>query len=305
MKYAALLLLLLNQFLFAETKADNAPLPGINQKTAGMEKKSGFFPFYWDKKAGKIWLEIDRWDTEFLYVESLPAGVGSNDIGLDRGQPGESRVVRFTRSGPRVLLIQSNYSFRATTASPDEKRSVNESFAESVLWGFEVAAQDEGRALVDASSFFLHDTHNVIRQLKDTQQGDYRLDDSRSAFYLPRTKNFPNNSEIEVTLTFVGENPGQFVRDVVPMPQAITVREHHSLILLPDDGYKPRVFDPRSGYFEISYLDFSTPIDQQLRQHVICRHRLQKRIRMPRSARRLRRLYITWTGEPRNRYGLR
>ncbi len=277
MKYCLLLVLLLNPLLFADTKTTNEPLPGIAEKTAGMEKRSGFFPFYWDAKGGKIWLEIDRWDTEFLYVESLPAGIGSNDIGLDRGQPGESRVVRFTRTGPKVLLIQSNYSFRAASGSREEKQSVTESFAESVLWGFEVAAQDGGRALVDAGSFFLHDTHHVIRQLKDTQQGDYRLDDSRSAFYLPRTKNFPNNSEIEVTLTFVGENPGQFVKDVVPTPEAITVREHHSLILLPDSGYKSRDFDPRSGFFDISFLDFSTPISQSIRQRVICRHRLRKK----------------------------
>jgi len=277
MKYTAFLLLFLSHSLFAGTAGSTVPFPGIAEKTAGMEKRPGFFTYYWDAKAGKIWLEIDKWDTEFLYVESLPAGVGSNDIGLDRGQPGESRVVRFSRIGPKVLLIQSNYSFRSTSGSPEETRSVRESFAESVLWGFDVAAEEGGRTLVDAGSFFLHDTHGVIRVLKETQQGDYKLDDSRSAFYLPRTKNFPNNSEIEVTLTFAGQNPGQFVKDVVPSPESITVREHHSLILLPDSGYTPRVFDPRSGFFEISFLDFSTPVSESIRQRLICRHRLQKK----------------------------
>jgi len=118
MKYTAFLLLFLSHSLFAGTAGSTVPFPGIAEKTAGMEKRPGFFTYYWDAKAGKIWLEIDKWDTEFLYVESLPAGVGSNDIGLDRGQPGESRVVRFSRIGPKVLLIQSNYSFRSTSGSP-------------------------------------------------------------------------------------------------------------------------------------------------------------------------------------------
>src|SRR5947207_10859246 len=87
----------------------------ITQRVAGMQKFPGYFPFYWDAKAGKLWLEIDKWNIEFLYVESLPAGIGSNDIGLDRGQLGSSQIVRFDRSGPRVLLTAANYAFRANT----------------------------------------------------------------------------------------------------------------------------------------------------------------------------------------------
>src|SRR6478752_7485957 len=105
----------------------------ISDKVAGMEKFPGYFPFYWDAKAGKIWLEIDKWNTEFLYVESLPAGIGSNDIGLDRGQLGQSYIVRFDRSGPKVLLVAPNYDFRAVTNDPDEKLAVKDAFAESTL----------------------------------------------------------------------------------------------------------------------------------------------------------------------------
>jgi hypothetical protein len=100
----------------------------ISEKTAGMQKFSGYYPFYWDAKAGKIWLEIDKWNSEFLYVESLPAGIGSNDIGLDRGQLGQSYVVRFERTGPRVLLIASNYDYRANSDNADERRSVKDAF---------------------------------------------------------------------------------------------------------------------------------------------------------------------------------
>ncbi|MCI0691815.1 zinc-dependent metalloprotease [candidate division KSB1 bacterium] len=241
-----------------------------------MEKYAGYFTFYWEAKAGKIWLEIDKWDTEFLYVNSLPAGVGSNDIGLDRGQLDNERIVKFQRVGPKVLLIQPNYAYRAISDNPDERRAVQEAFAQSVLWGFEVTAEENDLVLVDASDFYLRDAHDVIGALKRTNQGAYKLDNSRSAFYLPRTKNFPQNTEVEVMLTFTGDSPGGFVRQVVPTPEAITVRQHHSFIHLPDDNYKPRAFDPRAGFFGISYMDYATPISEPIRKRFISRHRLQK-----------------------------
>jgi hypothetical protein len=230
-----------------------------------MEKFPGFFPFYWDAKAGKIWLEIDKWNTEFLYVESLPAGIGSNDIGLDRGQLGNSAIVRFDRVGPRVLLVAPNYNFRATTNNPDERLAVKDAFAESTLWGFEVAAEEGTRVLVDATSFYLRDVHQVTNTLQRLQQGTYRLEPSRSAFYLP------------TTLTFTGEPAGQLVRDVVPVPEAITVRERHSFVQLPPPGFKPRVFDPRSSFQNVDYMDFATPIEEPVTKRFITRHRLQKK----------------------------
>ena len=249
----------------------------ITDKVKGMEKFPGFFTFYWDAKAGKIWLEIDKWNTEFLYVESLPAGIGSNDIGLDRGQLGDSSVVRFDRSGPRVLLVAPNYNFRAYSNNADERLAVKDAFAESTLWGFEVAAEEAGRVLVDATNFYLRDVHQVTNTLQRGQQGNYRLDVSRSAFYLPNTKNFPQNTEVETTLTFTGEPTGQYVRQVVPVPESITVRERHSFVQLPPAGYKPRVMDPRAGYFGIDYMDFATPIVEPITKRFIARHRLQKK----------------------------
>jgi hypothetical protein len=249
----------------------------ISDKVAGMEKFTGFFPFYWDAKAGKIWLEIDKWNTEFLYVESLPAGIGSNDIGLDRGQLGDSSIVRFDRSGPRVLLVAPNYNFRALSNNADERTAVRDAFAESTLWGFEVAAEEGNRVLVDATRFYLRDVHQVTQTLQRGQQGTYRFDDSRSAFYLPNTKNFPQNTEIETTLTFTGEPTGQYVRQVVPVPEAITVRERHSFVQLPPPGFKPRVFDPRAGYYGIDFMDFATPIEEPITKRYISRHRLQKK----------------------------
>jgi hypothetical protein len=273
MKQVGILLLLFFSFVTIQAQKPQT----LTEKVAGMEKFPGFFPFYWDAKAGKIWLEIDKWNTEFLYVESLPAGIGSNDIGLDRGQLGNSAIVRFDRIGPRVLLVAPNYGFRAITNNTDERLAVRDAFAESTLWGFEVAAEDGNRVLVDATSFYLRDVHQVTNTLQRGQQGTYRLDPTRSAFYLPNTKNFPQNTEVETTLTFTGEPAGQFVRQVVPVPEAITVRERHSFVQLPPAGFKPRVFDPRASFYGIDYMDFATPIEEPITKRFIARHRLQKK----------------------------
>jgi len=249
----------------------------IAEKTSGMEKYSGFMNFYWDPKGGKVWLEIDQWENEFLYVNSLPSGIGSNDIGLDRGQLGQDRVVKFIRIGPRVLLIQPNYSFRALTQNADERKAVEDAFAQSALWGFEVAAEEGNKVLVDATNFYVRDAHNVTGTLKRTNQGIFRLEPTRSAFYLQRTKNFPDNTEVEVMLTFVGDEPGAWVRQVTPTPDAVTVRQHHSFIRLPDSDYEMRAFDSRAGFFGISFMDYATPIGEPIMKRFSSRHRLRKK----------------------------
>src|SRR5467141_950713 len=152
----------------------------IAEKTAGAQKLPGYFNLYWDAKQGKLWLEIDKWSSEFLYQSGLPAGVGSNDIGLDRGQLGATRIVRFERSGPKILLVQENLNFRAVSNDADEKRAVRDSFAESVIWGFTAAAEENGHVLVDATEFYLRDAHGVAAALKRTKQGAFKLDGSRS-----------------------------------------------------------------------------------------------------------------------------
>src|SRR6202049_3131827 len=274
----ALMLVLLPPRAHSQAHADApAAMPTIAEKTPSAQKLPGYFNLYWDAKQGKLWLEIDKWSSEFLYQTSLSAGIGSNDIGLDRGQLGRTHIGGFERSGPKILLVQSNLEYRAISDDPDERRAVHDSFAESALWGFAVAAEENGRALVDATDFFLRDTHQVPQTLRRTKQGAYHLDGSRCALYLPRTKNFPLNTEVEATLTFAGDEPGQWVKQVTPEADAITVREHHSFVQLPPAGYKPRAYDPRSSFFGISYMDYATPISEPIVKRFAARHRLEKK----------------------------
>ena len=271
-----LLLLVLSSLATAQRKK-TATVGPIDEKVADMTRYEGYFNFYWDEKTGKIWLEVDKIGQGFLYVNALSAGVGSNDIGLDRGQLGDSRIVKFFKSGSKLLLVQPNYAYRANSDNPDERKAVEEAFAQSVLWGFKIDTRQDNRLLVDASAFFMRDAHGVAGRLKNTGQGDFKLDADKSAFYLARTKGFPKNSEFEAILTFSGAATGDYVQQVVPTPDNITVRQHHSFIELPDDGYQPREFSPGAGYFGISYMDYATPIDENIVKRFISRHRLKKK----------------------------
>jgi hypothetical protein len=268
----------------AKPAGSAAEPPGIREKTAGMKHFDGLIPLDWDAKAGKLYLEIGHLGTdgrsdEFIYATSLPFGTGSNDLGLDRGQTSEGRIVRFERSGPKVLLIQPNLAFRSSSSDADEQLAVTQSFAQSVLWGFTVAAESaDGTVLVDATDFFLHDEHGVADTLTNLKQGTYRVDASRSAIALDDTKAFPKNTEVESELTFTTDAPpkGEFVRDVTPDPHAMTVRERTSFVELPPPGFVPRRFNPRAGYFPTSYRDYTTPLGEPLDQLFIIRHRLIK-----------------------------
>jgi hypothetical protein len=287
------------------------PIQAIEARTASMQKFDGFYPLYWEERTGSLFVEIPKLDTDILLNTGLAAGLGSNDIGLDRGTGGGAKIVSFQRVGPRVLMVQPNMSFRSSSANPLERKSVEDSFAKSVLWGFAVAGESNGRVLVDATDFLLRDVTGAGNSLRP---GNYRLDRTRSAFYLPRTKAFPKNSEVEMTLTFVndaaggrggggagptqgpgpipesgggragggggGRGGGLFsgsVGSVTPTAEAVTLREHLSFVELPDNNYKPRYDDPRAGYGGLTYVDYSVPIGDMMQMRYIRRHRLEKK----------------------------
>lgn len=263
--------------LFTASLLCSAQTGIIVEKTKGMLAVPGYFPLYYEAKTGRLLMEISRWNIDFLYVHSLPSGVGSNDIGLDRGQIGGSMVVRFERRGPKAMLVEPNQSYRAVTSDEYERHAVEESFAQSVLWGFNVEAEEGATALVDATGFYLRDAHRVPETLTREKQGTFTLDLSRSALYPDRTKNFPKNTEVEAILTFSGRDPGPWVRSVTPSPESLTVHEHHSFVALPERPFTTRAFDPRAGFYPVRYMDYATPISEPIVKRLIARHRLEKR----------------------------
>ena len=247
----------------------------LNKK--GLKTYYGYFDFYYEESSDKIYLKVKKLEEEFLYINSLASGVGSNDIGLDRGQLGGERVVYFKKAGNKLLLVQPNLKFRANTDNASEKKSIEQAFAKSVLFGFKIVEKRDENYIIDLTPFLMQDTHGVSERLKSRREGTYKIDASKSALALERTKAFPENVEFEAMLTFKGQPTGRNIRSVTPTSSLVTVTQHHSFIELPDNNYKPRVFDTRSGAISMSYMDYATPIQEDIRKRFVVRHRLEKK----------------------------
>jgi len=241
------------------------------------ELYNGFFNFNYHSQKDQLFLSVDKLDQEFLYVNSLSQGIGSNDIGLDRGQLGNKRIVYFTRTGNKLFLVQPNLKYRSTSDNPQEKRSIKEAFAKSVLYSFPIEERINGSYIINLTPFLLEDAHGVSKRLKQRRQGTFKIDKDRSAVYLDRTKAFPLNIEFDMLLTFTGSDPGNSLRSVTPTPNAITVNQHHSFVALPDSDYETRKFDPRSGVNAFSFYDYSSPVNESTEKQYIYRHRLEKK----------------------------
>jgi hypothetical protein len=259
----------------------------VAAKTAGMEKRSGLLDVYFDRKEGKVWLVVppagkpggDGVVGSYIYSEGILTGLGSNPVGLDRGQLGDNaRMVTLRRVGNRLLVEQPNLRFRALSQSPEEVNAVRESFATSVLWAGEIAASDpNGRALVDFTGFLIRDAHGIAAKMKQAGQGDkWSLDPARSAVDFEHSFAFPENLELEAVLTYQSPEPGELVRETAPTADAVTFIQHHSLIRLPDPGFEPRAFDPRAGSFTVDFLNYAAPLDAPIETKWIARHRLEK-----------------------------
>ncbi|MDB2331371.1 zinc-dependent metalloprotease [Alteromonas sp.] len=252
-------------------------LPTIDEFTAAMLKKDGMIPVYYDETEDTVYLAIPRDNPEYLFQSSLPHGVGSNDIGLDRGQLGDTRLVTFERYGNKLMLKQLNTRYRAESGSAAEQKSIDEAFADSVLAGFTVVANDDNAVLIDYTPYLLSDIHGISSRLSNTKQGTFSPDASRSGVYLPRTKSFERNTELEALVTFKGSKPGNYLSQVTPDGESLSVHLHHSFVALPEDGFQPRVYHPYSGFWKFSYYDYSTPITAPTEQRFITRHRLAKK----------------------------
>ncbi|MDP5053684.1 MAG: DUF5117 domain-containing protein, partial [Congregibacter sp.] len=264
-------------FFTISNVARSEKLPSLADKVDGAVHMQGYFDIYWDASTGALYWEIDKLNTQFLYQVSMGSGLGSNPIGIDRGQVGGTYILEAKRIGPRVLLMEPNNRYRATSDNPVERQAVKDAFAPSVHWGFDIVAEGKNSVLVDATEFFLRDARDVTGQIKQRKQGDFKLDKTRSAIYLDNTAAFPENVEIEAMLTFLSDAPGDLVEKVAATGSAITLRQHHSIIKLPDVGFRTRIADPRIGTLGLDIQDYGTAIGDDLVVRLVAKHRLEKK----------------------------
>ena len=242
----------------ALAQATSAPIAAsIAARTAGMERRDGFLTIYLDPRQGRILLELPRDSTRALLLITQATGLGSNPIGIDRGSSGSTDVVRFDRDGERVLVVLENWAYRSTSGNAEHARTVAEAFPSSTVAGLPLLADEGGRLLVDATELAMRDWNDVVGTLARSQQGTYAVARDRSSVDRQYTKAFPDNTEIDVALTFATTGrPGSIVESIVPDGRAFTLRQHMSFLRLPDAGFQPRALDPRVGFFGIAFKDY-------------------------------------------------
>ncbi|MHC5028519.1 MAG: zinc-dependent metalloprotease [Planctomycetota bacterium] len=264
----------------AEDTSETPVLPSIGEKLGPLALRPGLLETAVDADTGTLWMRVPPTGDDgvvgaFLYVESLARGLGSNPIGLDRGQLGTDRLVTLRVVGGRLLVEAVNLDFRAIDAGEDERAAVDQSFARSILWAGTIAARDDdGAVLVDLTSFVVRDAHDVAGRLAN--EGDYALDADRSVLEPDACLAFPDNLEMEASLTFAAKKAGRQVAGVSPDGRSVTLVQHHALIRLPDAGYTPRRFDPRVACFTTTFHNYAAPLDEPLEVRWINRHRLEK-----------------------------
>ncbi|MDA7840060.1 zinc-dependent metalloprotease [Luminiphilus sp.] len=249
--------------------------------TSESERQNGFVPLHWHSGEGRLYAEVSRLNAPFIYYPSLSQGVGSNDLGLDRGRLGDTQLVQFERVGSRLLLVALNTRYRASSDNTNERRAVAEAFARSVLWGFDIAAEQDGSLLIDLTDFAQRDSLGLSALLEQAGEGSYALDAQRSVINMPRSKAFPDNTEVDALVTFVGHPEGNILRTVAPDAGAITLHLHHSFVRLPDDDYTPLPYDPRAGFIDGGegdlFYDYAAPLGEPVKRGYARRHRLEKK----------------------------
>ena len=240
------------------------------------QQHRGFINLFYDSKQGGLYMEVKQLNKPFLLITSLPHGVGSNDIGLDRGQLGETRMVQFERFGPYLVLKQLNTDFRANTSNLAEQRAVKEAFAESILWRGKI--ETGGKQVVKLNELVLNDLHGVADRLLATKQGNYQLNNELSLVLPQGVKSFEKNADVDVLLTYNTSKAGKYAQSVTPDAKSITIRTRFSFVELPDDGYQVRNYDPNGGFYAQRFMDYAQPVNQNIVQRYLVRHRLQKKV---------------------------
>ena len=256
---------------------------GWNDATAGFSREDGFLPIFRNASTGEILAAFpapgeDGVSMRAIYAAGLTSGLGSNPIGLDRGLFDSGSLIAFRRMGGKLIAEQENWNYRASAENPLEKKAVRESFARSVLWAGDIIAEGpDGALLADIAGFLERDALDVRGTLKaHPKGGDYAIAGDRSFTDVDAVLVFPDNVEFDTLLTLTSNNPGDEVWATAADGRAITLVQHHSLARLPEDGFKSRKFDQRSGAIDVPYYDFSAPLNEAVKQAFARRFRLEK-----------------------------
>lgn len=266
----------------ASVSAENYSAINMSEALNGYEHHAGFMDVYVNPLDNNVRVLLPPPDTHgvslaFIHVLRLSAGLGSNPLGLDRGWGNSGQLVQFRQVGNRVIAEVENQRYRASTQNSLEQDAVKASFARSFIWSTEIIASDSRGLLIDINDLLASDMLGLAQTMQE-EGANFKLARDRSLPDTGSLLSFPDNTEIDVFLTFTSGSPGTQVRATAANPNAVTLIQHHSFVRLPDAGYTPRTADPQTGTFALGFYDYAAPLDGQIINAYAMRHRLQHQI---------------------------
>lgn len=261
--------------------ADTAPKT-YEQTVSGLTRQDGLLPIFADQDGGRVLMQLpvaqaDGVLAQVIHHTALRTGVGSAVTGLDRAQIGATNILAFRRIGKRIVAEFENPKYAAPNGSPDEQAAARDAFVGSTVWAGDIlATAPDGSVLVDISGFLTRDAMGIAETLKAAGQGTLRPVADLTLVDPAAAKAFPENLELEARLTFAVDGPGGELSRIAPDARLASFTVRHSFIRLPEPGFTPRVFDPRTGAFDTLVTDFSAPLNQAMVRRYASRFRLER-----------------------------
>jgi hypothetical protein len=248
----------------------------------------GPLPIYLHTPTGRAWADVaGSLEQDLLLVEQVTQGVGVRGT-WDAGSVISQRLVNLKRVGPKILLVALEYAHRAS--DPEVQASVEQSFANSVMWTF--AAQDktaQGAGLyIDLTDWVLRDTDGSpetqgfrtlagLSEVLNRRGGDWHVNVARSLINTDKLKSRPQFSCVETNLTYVDDTASATgLSKSLPDPTSITIALRRSFVQLPPlegpTAFEPRPFIPKSSYYQVAFTDEAAPLLGQRIQTFTRRH---------------------------------
>lgn len=178
------------------------------------------------------------------------------------------QVVQWERRGDKILLRGVTYSNTADENLPIYQAVQNSNFP-TIIESFDIIEENDGHIKIDVSDLYLSDSKMFGLQNRHRQAYSVRgLDRDRS--YIEFVKSFPENIEVRTVLTYNADNPPSQQRT-----GSISIEVNHSMILLPEEPMRPRLYDERVAMGSVSQTDYGDDAQFSKMKRYVTRFRLE------------------------------
>lgn len=225
---------------------------GITDKIKSSKKIDGMFTIYQDTATGSVQLYVKKNQLGKEYIYQSFSVNGPTTLFLNQGMHRVTLVFKVEKAFDKLEFSRVNTRFWYDSTNAVSK-TANVDKPEAVFLSEKVAAEDPDGYLISADGLFISEKLDGVKPI--FPPGPFAamffnlgsLNPAKSRYY--EVRSFPNNTDVVVDMAY--DNPAAMVAGGPDITDAryVRVRMQHSLIELPKNDFKPRLDDPRIGYF--------------------------------------------------------